>query len=145
MSTTRSGLDGEFERISSTADQSPGAGGAKRTLIVPLAPAAITSGEPDVGIGGSRRKPAPLTIRTSPIESGAARAAGSTFFAWAFFYVLDEVREGDSYRLDSEILQAEQAEEVVLREIEAGTGTPQPRRPDADPRVLLAPDEELSG
>ncbi|WP_150117784.1 hypothetical protein [Microvirga vignae] len=46
-------------------------------------------------------------------------------------------------KLDAEILAAEMAEELTLREIEAGTGAAIPRRADADPRVLLAPDAEL--
>jgi hypothetical protein len=56
-----------------------------------------------------------------------------------------EERTAQLVKIDADLLAAEMAEETVLREIEAGTGTAMPRRADADPRVLLAPTEELQG
>jgi hypothetical protein len=48
-------------------------------------------------------------------------------------------------RLDEDIANAEQAEELLLREIEEATGATMPRRADASEKILLAPDNELAG
>jgi len=47
-------------------------------------------------------------------------------------------------RINGELLVAEIAEEVVIREMEDATGSYIARRADADPAILLAPDRELS-
>lgn len=47
-------------------------------------------------------------------------------------------------RIDGELLVAEIAEEVVIREMEDATGSYITRRTDADPAILLAPNDELS-
>jgi hypothetical protein len=55
-----------------------------------------------------------------------------------------EERAAHLAKLDAELLASEVAEELTIREIEA-TGATMPRRANADPRVLLAPTEELQG
>jgi chromosome segregation ATPase len=47
--------------------------------------------------------------------------------------------------IDAQIAKLERAEEAALREIEAAMGATMPRRPDADPQVLLAGDDTLPG
>jgi hypothetical protein len=54
-------------------------------------------------------------------------------------------RAAEIARLDEEIAVAEQAEELLLREIESATGAVMPRRADASEKILLAPDNELAG
>ncbi|MER8838469.1 hypothetical protein NKH86_06865 [Mesorhizobium sp. M0913] len=54
-----------------------------------------------------------------------------------------ESRSAQLARLDTEILSAEIAEEVACRELERALGTDMPRRADANPAVLLAPDVEI--
>jgi len=53
-------------------------------------------------------------------------------------------QETELARIDAELLDAELAEEGVIRDLEA-SGFDMLRRPDADPRALLAADEVLAG
>ena len=52
-------------------------------------------------------------------------------------------REARLSELDCALLAAEIAEEIACREIEGSTGTILPRRLDANPAILLAPDREF--
>lgn len=58
--------------------------------------------------------------------------------------IAPERRISELDRIDGELLVAEVAEEVVIREMEDATGSYITRRADADPAILLAPDAELS-
>ena len=55
----------------------------------------------------------------------------------------DAARATELARVDAELQKLEAQEEALVREMEAGTGTPVPRRPDASPEILLAPTQEL--
>lgn len=46
-------------------------------------------------------------------------------------------------KIDADILALEISEEFACREIEKSTGSTMPRRDDANPAILLAPDSEL--
>lgn len=53
-------------------------------------------------------------------------------------------RAAELARIEAAMLAAEVSEEVVLRELDEATGGYTPRRADADPAILLAPDSELA-
>jgi hypothetical protein len=55
----------------------------------------------------------------------------------------DEARIAALAQIDAELVELEAREELLVRELEAGTGAPLPRRPDASPEILLAPSQEL--
>jgi hypothetical protein len=55
----------------------------------------------------------------------------------------DAARAAELEKVDAELQALEAQEEAIVREMEAGTGTPVPRRPDASPEILLAPTNEL--
>ncbi|MER9870830.1 hypothetical protein NKJ35_27255 [Mesorhizobium sp. M0136] len=54
-----------------------------------------------------------------------------------------ETRSARLAKIDAEILSAEIAEEVACREMERVLGADMPRRIDANPAILLAPDGEI--
>ncbi|MER9596698.1 hypothetical protein [Mesorhizobium sp. M0244] len=54
-----------------------------------------------------------------------------------------EVRSARLAQIDADILSSEVAEEVACREVERALGADLPRRPDANPAIILAPDAEL--
>jgi hypothetical protein len=55
----------------------------------------------------------------------------------------DAARAAELAKVDAELQALEAQEEAILRELEAGGGSPVPRRPDASPEILLAPTQEL--
>jgi hypothetical protein len=106
----------------------------------------------------------PFLLRQEGYYLGVAGAFNKTFEQNAFgvFAALDaprlkaaimatlptdgltpESRSAQLARLDAEIEAAEIAEEVACRELERAVGADIPRRADANPAILLAPDEEL--
>jgi hypothetical protein len=56
---------------------------------------------------------------------------------------MNDAARAELAKVDAELQALEAQEEALIREMEAGTGTPVPRRPDASPATLLAPTQEL--
>lgn len=129
---------------------------------------ATTAAEVDEAIAQARRLPliGVSTLRSMPINAGTLNQgligafSGGPFFALAHL-MPDAMREAilapldrsagispteraaELERIDAALLAAEVAEEVMLRELDRATGGYTPRRRDADPAILLAPDGEL--